>query len=747
MDNSIVPLGGFDGYHIGYTHVDEITNTGGFTSYVFEGHTPYEADGVFPILPAQYDARAGRITSSEVSGDDNTIHSIQTTNPYNDPYVESQGQFLKVTRVSGILYTGRYYKNRTSLYRVGSQTSVVDGVSTTTTFEYHPTNAHFAPTAQEIQNSNGKTYRTEYLYPVDFTGAVYDEMEDRNLLTPIETKTIVDGTLQVDGNRTVCELFGPDPYPRHYQRYEMTWDAAGNPLPGSWVTRATVNSYSSSYPTSLTQLGWEPETLTWTSFGRISSRAYEDHVWSYDYHPNTKLLKRITDIDGQHADFDYDGLFRLKISSSREGNVATAYNYNFQNQDPTRPQNHVESIITFTPVTGSELTNRTTLQYLDGLGRSIQTVEQAYSQTENDVIKAIAYDDAGRAIRQYEPFASSGTNGDYVETLPNNAEFTLISYENHPLSRQTSVTPPEWHETKTEYGTNASAITIGNTTYEPNSLMTTSVLDPNDPSGQLRDVEFKDKLGRVVMTRRTDGGSYNDTKYIFDDKNRAVTIIPPGATISDLGLIYQYVYDERDRIIRKKIPDQDWMEYAYDDRDLPTYSQDGNQRIENKWIHTQYDDYGRAIKSGFVNNTGTPNGNAETSIANTDVLTESRYDEGATANSPINYGKLTFSSVRVLDRADEFINTSYGYDPFGRVQHELVSTILDQSMTYGYAKYEHIHQYDFADNLLSANNRYFLSPNGNTPDFQYTYHYGFDHSGRQVNHAVEGDQVVNQLTY
>src|SRR5437764_2600762 len=50
-----------------------------------------------------------------------------------------------------------------------------------------------------------------------------------------------------------------------------------------------------------------------------------------------------------------------------------------------------------------------TTQYLDGLGRSIQTVAKQVSPLKNDFVRPIFYDDIGREQLKYLDFPSNGT--------------------------------------------------------------------------------------------------------------------------------------------------------------------------------------------------------------------------------------------------------------------------------------------------------------------------------------------------
>jgi RHS repeat-associated protein len=64
---------------------------------------------------------------------------------------------------------------------------------------------------------------------------------------------------------------------------------------------------------------------------------------------------------------------------------------------------------------------------------------------------------------------------------------------------------------------------------------------------------------------------------------------------------FQYRYDDRGRLVQKKLPGADWIYMVYDDRDRMVMSQDGNQRTASpkEWTFTKYDALNRPILTGI----------------------------------------------------------------------------------------------------------------------------------------------------
>ncbi|WP_304145915.1 DUF6443 domain-containing protein [Mesoflavibacter zeaxanthinifaciens] len=76
------------------------------------------------------------------------------------------------------------------------------------------------------------------------------------------------------------------------------------------------------------------------------------------------------------------------------------------------------------------------------------------------------------------------------------------------------------------------------------------------------------------------------------------------------GLCYIYHYDYRNRLIEKKIPGKGWEHIVYDKLDRPILTQDAKMRLNNDWLFTKYDAFGRVVYTGkyhFVPNTTTHN--------------------------------------------------------------------------------------------------------------------------------------------
>jgi RHS repeat-associated protein len=159
--------------------------------------------------------------------------------------------------------------------------------------------------------------------------------------------------------------------------------------------------------------------------------------------------------------------------------------------------------------------------------------------------------------------------------------------------------------------------------YTEGCLYKTIVTDENTNKSEV----YKDKLGRVVLTRKFLNAKPVDTYNVYDDYGSLAMVIPPGAFEGEdikPDLVFKYTYDNQNRLSSKKVPGADVVNFYYDVRDLMTLTQDGNMRTQSKYLATQYDDLGRVIKTGFLTNVTNPETTA-LNISISDPLTTTEY--------------------------------------------------------------------------------------------------------------------------
>lgn len=197
------------------------------------------------------------------------------------------------------------------------------------------------------------------------------------------------------------------------------------------------------------------------------------------------------------------------------------------------------------------------------------------------------------------------------------------------------------------------------------------------------------KLGPAVLLNQTipnvilgaiQGSGYNYTLsvqngYIYiagsgqlSSINTSMSVNLPSQSINtDVvdALGYQYHYDYRNRLIEKKIPGKAWEYIVYDKLDRPVLTQDANQRINNKWLFTKYDDYNRVIYTG--QHTFTPTGvndNSGRAELQEAVNLQGSFNENK-LNTPFTIGDTAlYYSNKVIPNSNIEVYTVNYYDTY-----------------------------------------------------------------------------------
>ncbi len=295
--------------------------------------------------------------------------------------------------------------------------------------------------------------------------------------------------------------------------------------------------------------------------------------------------------------------------------------------------------------------NSRVINYKDGLGRSKQQVSLGASPNGFDLVQPIIYDSLGRILKELNPYASiTQNNGSYASNaLDEQQNFYLtgsrIAHTDFPYREHSYEASPRrqllssesegevWHQNSLHAqrqktisnGSNdianlSVAINgeiIVNGWLNPFELIGTEVIDENGRKTQA----FQNRIGQSIVTRKELEGGWVETYNVYDDKGLLAFVIQPeGAKkiVVDLnngvqhpasfsyntyleGFFFQYSYDSRHRMIAKKIPGADWIDYYYNELEQVILTQDGNQRASNECSFSKYDVDGRVILTGIVN--------------------------------------------------------------------------------------------------------------------------------------------------
>ncbi|WP_132066222.1 DUF6443 domain-containing protein, partial [Aquimarina spinulae] len=305
--------------------------------------------------------------------------------------------------------------------------------------------------------------------------------------------------------------------------------------------------------------------------------------------------------------------------------------------------------------------------YFDGLGRTKQQIAIKASPDGKDIVTHIGYDEYGRQDKQYLPFESNTSVGsykdvdivndinqyyetkyadDFIGVAKGHEDFNAYSesvFEASPLNRVVEQGAPgkDWkankdsdtdHTIKFNWDTNIANEVVafkvnfanpGDTEtpglvqdgfYPANQLYVTITKDENWTAADGHNhttKEYKDKQGRVVLKRTYNAGAAHDTYYVYDRFSKLTYVISPKVNVTDgvsenelSELCYQYKYDNRNRLIEKKIPGKDWEYIVYNKLDQPILTQDANLKADNTWLFTKYDPFRRVAYTGKISITG-----------------------------------------------------------------------------------------------------------------------------------------------
>ncbi|WP_129038224.1 DUF6443 domain-containing protein [Chryseobacterium sp. CH21] len=318
----------------------------------------------------------------------------------------------------------------------------------------------------------------------------------------------------------------------------------------------------------------------------------------------------------------------------------------FCHSQVTNTENYVQEKTYLEPVevSSSNAKQINIVKYLDGLGRAKQTVMTKASPLGNDIITHFEYDTYGRQAKNYLPIPQIETkNGGYYEAPLNNVNSVYGAekiyeekiFDISPLNRVAGITPVgnDWmykpaakmyslnknNEVKKytatfNYTTFQASISLSGF-YEAKQLYKNSTTD--EDGNEI--IEFKNQEGQIILARKTLSTSQNvDTYYVYNDYNQLAFVITPLASVStqinkDIldNTCYQYKYDNRNRLVEKKVPGKGWEYMVYDKQDRIVLAQDTllgsttNNFTKKGWIFTKYDLLGRIVYTGFFANTAT----------------------------------------------------------------------------------------------------------------------------------------------
>lgn len=440
----------------------------------------------------------------------------------------------------------------------------------------------------------------------------------------------------------------------------------------------------------------------------------------------------------------------------------------------------------------------------------------------------LSYPETAGATASYRTDAKIRTNnyyisnysGDINSAVPN--PFSQKLFESSPLNRvlQEGAPGKDWalgsgHEIKTDYSTNIDTdkikfytvsavwneplkiydISLGNSSgtsfYPAGQLYKTIVKDENwvpAAGSYYTTEEFKDRQGKLIL-KKTYGtsvvngnneGVIHETYFVYDLYGNLTYVIPPKAdgvinsTILD-NLCYQYKYDDRNRLVEKKLPGKDWEYIVYDKLDRVALTQDANLKTLNKWNFIKYDDFNRPVYTGeYLNSVTTNRAGIQGLADNQSVMSENRQSTVLNINGTnINYSNNAFPNTEIdlftISYYDNYLNidldggissVSYGKTPItdakglticaktrvlGTTNWTTLVNYYDDKgrIIYNYSKNNYLNavntsktQFDFGGKVLEAIN---TLKKGSDSVVTLVDAYSYDHAG----HLLDHKQTIN----
>ena len=316
---------------------------------------------------------------------------------------------------------------------------------------------------------------------------------------------------------------------------------------------------------------------------------------------------------------------------------------------------------------------RTTVQYFDYYGRSSQKVTDGFGNG-NFVHIIQTYDEKNRERTTYLPVVGGNMpnhlddpDGFSYDTYSDDNAFSTKYYD--ALDRVIVTTTPgdAWWENSnyvcTNYKVNKSnsvkryVAPLGenysltqNGFYPAGSLQITETIDEDGNTLET----FVDKLGQKILERRNNN---NDTYFVYNDLCQLRFVLSPEYQKSGYKSVYayEYRYDERGRVVKKILPQCEYIQYWYDNADRLLFLQNARLREKGLYRFFLHDALGRLTVQGTCTNCNRGTYNIHT------IPTENMI--GGICNTGYNLSKSGIITNPVLEQVFYYDNYNFLNNP------------------------------------------------------------------------------------
>ena len=645
---SKIPLG--DGPVVGYTevtvwdgttgefgktrHVFRAGADGGSTGWPFFKTTSYAWERGQDIERNEYDS-AGRPQRRVASSYRNRLEDAGGAEPITTRLFRGMSMYSWPGIVSYDLhfFSGEYQVISAWLYQDADTTTVYDTTgtswfSTTKTFTYgNPNHAQLTEIGET--NSDGTQRVTRMRYPADYsTGAGNAEAVALSAMqgtahkhSPVIERWVIKRAAGIDSvvqaELKTFKAFGAAPQYLPYQRFALNSSSAvTNFVPSSvasgslvkdsrYLIQETANAYDAQGRITQVldaraqvtnyQYGGNPNNAFLTQVARVhDGTGTVDLITNLSYDGDGNL-QSTQDEGGSFRYFTYDTFGRLRQIKNNAATVVKAFGYTYAATSPTwvftssSPNAVVDS--TFIQQAPSVKAIVST-QYVDGLGRPIQTVVQ---DGTSYVITTTQYDAMGRLWRKWKPYSrtSAGYDASYAANATNfyNAylgqseakPYVETQYRSEPAARISKVFP--------EYVGGAASLFVQHA-YAVDAVAKQAITEVADELGKKRR-SYGDVFGNEARVILGFGAAEATTTQLgFDVLGKRLKATDPR------NLVTTYVRDTRGQLASRTTPDAGTTSIKYDRTGNLRFSQDAKQVAGGHVGFTTYDFANRPLISG-----------------------------------------------------------------------------------------------------------------------------------------------------
>lgn len=707
----------------------DISSSLGKTVYTYINDLPF-VETTFPYIPSKdLSYKNGKLKTQNVYRRENNDVFTKVSEIINS-YSEQQ---LSTLFVKGLnfkyqknkycyecgpdMYTYNEYEYKSSWHRLDETTEIQYGDIETQNREvvtayFYENTAHRLSTSKDITYNDGRIFKEEYSRDVSKPALITQKDilvgKDGNAFVKIAGEQIayngiIPGSYsQWNPATTAYDLKLTNIFESNKLKTQIRYATNETSPQTKGLITNYIWGYNDTYPVAqivnatASQIGLSPADQTTLNAANPSAITVRSIIQSkrasltnalvttYTYDPLVGIIS-ITDPAGYDTHFDYDDFNRLILTKDDNEHIMNRYSYfYFSGSYPNYIKSELVTVadkkddIAVNGLTIGSKQIQVNFDYLDGLGRLIQQVNQEASPINKDIIQPLVFDNYGRQVFNYLPYRQNVTSGAFrTSAISDQATFYNDNtnkvaddsrpyveniFEDSPVGRVKETYSPgsDWH-------TNNRKITVNLKTNNANTIRYWYVLNNKPVSARYYDasalfiretideenhkvLEYVDDRGLTILKEVQEndaGNSWLQTYYVYDDLALLRFVIPPEATAKiqlsntledgtqfidintslsgnntpvgneDIKYLYgpgvtitladtfeftasagktfsiksgatpatvldaytfQYEYDERNRMIKKRVPGADWVYMVYDKWDRLILTQDGNQR-------------------------------------------------------------------------------------------------------------------------------------------------------------------------